>query len=950
MNDAGVIAARVSGGTVLSAPLSQASPTADNAAATIFENGIRMDLPFPLYLRVDTPSDTPTYKNFRQEPVFEARGCKDDYLDGVADNSTCGSRAIAINNNGFVVGSSHTNASASASYFEKAMLWSDGIGQNRSSVAGKAEVMPYSTLSAWASSQQFQAEGLNESRTIVGTGITNSGTGPNDSMAHGLVEYGDGRATNKSVYIGEQYRSSHAHAVNESHDVAGGIYTSATDARWQIMKYSSAGTINLGGFLTGGNYSEGFSINDGGDIVGAATNSNGQMRAVLWKNSTSLTDMGTLGGVWSVARSISNTGDIVGSATNSSGAQHGFIYQNGTMYDLNSYASVSGWTIVDAYTINANGQILVRAAKNGAYDNAYWLLSPNVDQGGTIGTSYHISGNSTATANVDGSGDIDMFKIIAPIAGKITASTTGSSTTAILLDASGNSLTNYDVGPGTYYVKVTSTAASGAYTLNTTWLPDDGLTPSTATRVDPTSTTAASIRSAGDVDYFKVYIAKTGTLTVKTTGTTPTYGKLLYLTSAGAEVLVTEANGGTGNFTFTNDVKPGIYFIKVTHASGGTGAYDLSLSCPTCVITYPSDDFGNTPETAATLAVGSSLNGRFETGTDVDWFKVTTPATNADGTTFSGSLIVYTRAGEYYCSSTGASDTFGDLYDNSGKVLLTSNSKGDCTRNMFLRQYAVGAQTFYVRVRPEWNATGDYQIYAAIYEKDLPDLRVQAKDVGDAPTAISDSFWNAGIGYDRDYLALPLKRGTYTWNTTGGTAYLEGIGGALLRAFGAFPTGLAPWAGSTPVSFNICTNGIYYTQIQGSSGSFTFNGNLVNDSFTGYGDKCDDTLDTAQVVSASSVNSDAWEDLNPDFYKISAKRGKLTVSLSNVVGESVSPYLYILDDKGVSKADRGGSTASATIDVCADGTYYIKTNNVSQYNSAKYTLTISNPTTTPTCN
>ena len=319
-----------------------------------------------------------TKYNLRMDLIDNANpisitGCPDSSGNGVSENSECGSRVVAINNNGNAYGSSH--GTGFGSYFPMGRSWSPDENGNYSLFAEHV-------LFKWASGKHSQVNDINEDGDIVGTGIPHSSAGPSDSKAHGLVQLSDGTG----MYIGVGHQASRAFAINTNREVTGSalIQPFSNVARVFIWKDNGTdtGDLQFGGTLDGGNVSEGYDINDSGIVVGHALNGSDQLRAFKWNSNNiggALEDLGHLGGNDSVARSINNAGVIVGRSKNSAGDNRGFIYIDGQMYDLNDYASgTAGYEIVDAYSINENGQILVRAFKgngNVVEGNEYWLLT-----------------------------------------------------------------------------------------------------------------------------------------------------------------------------------------------------------------------------------------------------------------------------------------------------------------------------------------------------------------------------------------------------------------------------------------------------------------------------------------------------------------------------------------------------------------------------------------------
>ncbi|MCF6323495.1 MAG: hypothetical protein L3J89_04080 [Gammaproteobacteria bacterium] len=293
--------------------------------------------------------------------------CRDRDGDGNADATSCGSRALAINNLGKVGGSAHISMAGRDSYFEYNQSWWPNEEGDYDSLGGNLDL-------SFAASQS-QIQDINEQSLSVGNGITPGGAGPQDGLAHGLVG---------SQYIGIQYQASRAHAVNENNQVTGTVIWNDTDDYGAGLPTSSkvytwlSGELSVvqDGIVDPAYFSEGYDINDSGLVVGHMGWTRA-IRAFKWASpSGGLEDLGTLGGSQSVARSVNNAGTIIGWASTLSGAKHAFVYEDGIMYDLNEYAiGAPGFVIVDAYSINEMGQILVRAHNNSSNEHQYWLLT-----------------------------------------------------------------------------------------------------------------------------------------------------------------------------------------------------------------------------------------------------------------------------------------------------------------------------------------------------------------------------------------------------------------------------------------------------------------------------------------------------------------------------------------------------------------------------------------------
>jgi probable HAF family extracellular repeat protein len=131
----------------------------------------------------------------------------------------------------------------------------------------------------------------------------------------------------------------------------------ATDAGFDV--------VDLGPFLN--NQNNVLALNNLGQRAGVSFNEDtGRVEAFLELRGARMM-LGTLGGAFSIARSINNRGDIVGgSLAKGNDDFHGFLYRNGKLNDLNDLLDpYSGWEVLQAVSINDNGEILGVGTSNG---------------------------------------------------------------------------------------------------------------------------------------------------------------------------------------------------------------------------------------------------------------------------------------------------------------------------------------------------------------------------------------------------------------------------------------------------------------------------------------------------------------------------------------------------------------------------------------------------------
>jgi probable HAF family extracellular repeat protein len=202
-----------------------------------------------------------------------------------------------------------------------------------------------------------EALGINNTGQVVGyADIAGS-----FSLAHAFV-YFNGSMTQLGTLGGAQ---SVAYGINQAGLVVG--WATVPDETHHAYVYDGQIMTDLG--TLGGSNSQALAINDSGQIVGSSQ-PNGMTvdHAILYANGL-MTDLGTLSGYDnSMAKSINNAGQIVGDVYTSDRPDwtYPFLYQNGVMADLNSFLPAdSGWTLIDAASINDSGQIAAIGVHNG---------------------------------------------------------------------------------------------------------------------------------------------------------------------------------------------------------------------------------------------------------------------------------------------------------------------------------------------------------------------------------------------------------------------------------------------------------------------------------------------------------------------------------------------------------------------------------------------------------
>lgn len=142
----------------------------------------------------------------------------------------------------------------------------------------------------------------------------------------------------------------YAQAVNSAGHVTG-TYRPAGANRAFLYRDGSA--IDLG--TLGGEWSDGYALNDASEVTGSSTTADGDSHAFLYTGGA-MRDLGTLGGRFSIGYAINASGDVVGNSTDAAGLVSAFVYRKGKMLalDLGAFDAVES----GSRDINDAGQVL----------------------------------------------------------------------------------------------------------------------------------------------------------------------------------------------------------------------------------------------------------------------------------------------------------------------------------------------------------------------------------------------------------------------------------------------------------------------------------------------------------------------------------------------------------------------------------------------------------------
>ena len=195
-----------------------------------------------------------------------------------------------------------------------------------------------------------------------------------------------------------------------------------------------------------------------------------------------------------------------------------------------------------------------------------------------------------------------------------------------------NSQTHFEPSEsGTYYVAARADGGEvGTYTLTVIKVADDyGTTPDTAGTVDVGGMAEGKIEHSDDRDWFAVGLQGGRTYQVDLAGrwTAGPHGlgdpKLYGIYDADENRIDGTSNDDGGpsrgsRVIFTPNAD-GTYYVEAGSQRGRSGNYALLVAD---ITGGAPDDYGTTPDTAGTVAVGGSVEGKIEGKIDVDWFAV----------------------------------------------------------------------------------------------------------------------------------------------------------------------------------------------------------------------------------------------------------------------------------------------------------------------------------------
>ena len=317
---------------------------------------------------------------------------------------------------------------------------------------------------------------------------------------------------------------------------------------------------------------------------------------------------------------------------------------------------------------------------------------------------------------------IDAYTFTVPEAGFITLETIGNTNTAgTLYNSIGEVINGFQFGstrlilPGTYYLKVVISSI-GSYGLRTSYDPPIS--------IETPDSVSEAIFPAGDMDIYTIVVRNAGSLTLQTSGSSDTQGRLL--DSTGRQLSFDDDSGPRNNFLIRRFVPPGTYHIVVKGFSSRTGDYTLHSSFFTDPIT--------------TIDLSSATDEAISPAGDEDYYTLTVAER--------GFLVIQT---------TGNTNTRGTLYDGARIRISSDDDSGEGMNFRMVRSVSPG--TYYIGIAGD---PGSYRLQTSFA---IPaDISISEP--------VNENISSAG---DIDYWTLRVNQASVVTVQTSGNTDTRGI-------------------------------------------------------------------------------------------------------------------------------------------------------------------------------
>ncbi len=455
------------------------------------------------------------------------------------------------------------------------------------------------------------------------------------------------------------------------------------------------------------------------------------------------------------------------------------------------------------------------------------------------------------------------------------------------------------------------------------WAQDDhGDSAETATLLAVGPPEIGTIDGADDVDYYRIDLAGSATVTVATAGPTDTRGELL--DGSGALIASDEDSGpGAGNFQLTEALEAGVYYVAVSGSEGGyaltalladAGDQGGTAASSSLLSLYGAAEVASVTSIASS-ALLSTVGTIDEAMADLDYFRIDVPR---DGT-------------DVVLRTPGTLDTAGRLLDSS-LAEVASDEGGD---GAFRIETTLDAGTYYLEV--SGHEAGRYRVVASGSDADCA-CAEEAMAMGDhggtAETstlmAIGPPLTGAiGDADDVDVFRIDLAGNATVALSAAGPTDTRGV----LRN-GALEELASADAGGPGMNFGITEElvpGVYYLEVSGAAaGNYSVSALIGGDA--DHGDTAgqstlltlyseDDLASVPQAFLSTVGNIDAAE-TDLDVFRLDVPQDMTDVTIRSL---GTLDTFATLRDASLRETAMDDGDGAFRIEMTLDaGTYYVE--------------------------
>ena len=481
-------------------------------------------------------------------------------------------------------------------------------------------------------------------------------------------------------------------------------------------------------------------------------------------------------------------------------------------------------------------------------------------------------------------------------------------------------------------------------------------TPATSGQLALGSNSYGELETAGDGDWFAIYLQPGQQILIDLEGAPTNQGTLsdplVAVYDANGVQLDRNDDGGEGlnsQLAFTAP-EAGTYYVGAGAFGSATGSYRLSAAAQGDIAdaapaqapaTPTADDHPASTATGGRLTVGGSVTGNLEGDGDEDWFAIDLSQ---------GQRVIFDLEGNPTGQGT-LSDPYLTIYDAAGNEIDRNDDGGDGL-NSQLDFTAPSAGTYYVEARGFAGNSGTYRLSAQQGLQAVQPIQPPVADAGDDYPSGPETTGRLNLGgsvsgnleaaNDTDWFAINLSQdqtvvlsleGNPTGQGTLSDPYLTvfDFGGNELDRDDDGGDGFNSRLEFTPPS-----TGTFYVEARGfggNSGTYRLSAQAAAPQApTVVDDYSSDTGTAGQIGVGGSVLGNLEASSDEDWFAISLSQGQTVVF--DLQGEDTGqgtlsdPYLTIFDQFGnqVDSNDDGGSgyNSQLTFTAPASGVYFVE--------------------------